>query len=75
MDPKKMLSKELTAKFGDHVNEEAVSESVDKFFQHGNTFLLLELMNLKSEIKSLREELERRRDKANSVNSIVAPDV
>ena len=68
-----MLSKEIAAKFRGHISEQTVSESVEQFFRHGNTFLLLELMNLRSEIKSLREQLEHRRNKANSLRSLVAP--
>jgi hypothetical protein len=71
MNSKKMLSKELTAKFRGHISEEDVSESVDKFFKHGNAFLLLELINLKNEIKSLREELEGRRDKAATLRALL----
>ena len=73
MNPKKMLSKELAAKFQGNVNKEVISESVDQFFRHGNTFLLLELISLKSEIKSLREELELRRDKADTLRALIAP--
>ena len=65
-----MLSKELAAKFRGNVNEEAISESVDQFFRHGNTFLLLELISLKSEIKALREELELRRAKAGTLRAL-----
>lgn len=73
MDPKKMLSKELAAKFREHVSEETVSESVDQFFRHGNTFLLLELINLRSEIESLREKLEHRRGKSGTLRSLLVP--
>ncbi|MFA5364825.1 MAG: hypothetical protein WC325_06555 [Candidatus Bathyarchaeia archaeon] len=62
MDPKKMLSKEMAAKLGGNISEQTVSETVDKFFRHGNAFLLLEVMNLKNEIKTLREELEQRKN-------------
>jgi hypothetical protein len=63
MDPKKMLSKELAAKVSGHISEQTVSEMVDHFFRHGNTFLLLELVNLRKEVESLREELHQREDK------------
>ncbi|MBN1784851.1 MAG: hypothetical protein JW815_03865 [Candidatus Bathyarchaeota archaeon] len=56
MDPKKMLTKELAAKVKGQMSEETVSEMVEHFFRHGNTFLLLELLNLRNEIESLREE-------------------
>jgi hypothetical protein len=63
MDPKKMLSKEIAAKVRGHISEQTVSEIVDHFFRHGNTFLLLELVNLRKEVESLREELHQREDK------------
>jgi len=63
MDPKKMLSKEITAKVRGHISEETVSETVNQFFRHGNTFLLLELISLKMEVKSLREELQQQRER------------
>ncbi|GEM_PF-4779822 len=63
MDPKKMLSKELAAKVG-HISEQTVSEMVDHFFMHGNTFLLLELMTLRKEVESLREELHKKKKKS-----------
>jgi hypothetical protein len=69
MDPKKMLSKELAAKVG-HISERTVSEMVDHFFMHGNTFLLLELMNLRKEVESLREELSQRENKRSSLHTL-----
>jgi hypothetical protein len=72
MDPKKMLSKEISAKVEGNINEETISETVNQFFRHGNTFLLLELISLKREVKSLREELQRRRDnEEHSLNALV----
>ena len=72
MDPKKLLSKEITQKVRGHISEEIVSEMVDQFFRHGNMFLLLELMHLRSEVKSLREELQNRQDdKANSLRTLI----
>jgi hypothetical protein len=59
MDPKKMLSKELAAKVKGQISQETVSEMVEHFFRHGNTFLLLELLNLRKEVESLREELQQ----------------
>ena len=74
MDLKKLLSKEITHKVRGHISEEIVSEMVDQFFRHGNMFLLLELMHLRSEVKSLREELQNRQDdKANSLRAIIVP--
>jgi len=69
-----MLSKEITAKVGGHINEETVSETVDQFFKHGNTFLLLELINLRNEVKSLREELQHQKEsKHNSLRKLLVP--
>jgi hypothetical protein len=73
MDPKRMLSKELAAKVGGHISEQTVSELVDHFFRHGNTFLLLELVNLRKEVESLREELHQREDKRSSLRTLLAP--
>jgi hypothetical protein len=73
MDPKKMLSKEIAAKVGGHISEQTVSEMVDHFFRHGNTFLLLELMNLRKEVESLREELHQSDDKQNSLRKLLVP--
>ena len=71
-----MLSKEISHKLKGHISEETVSESVDQFFRHGNAFLLMELMSLRSEVKSLREELEHRReDKARSVRKLMFPEI
>ena len=58
-----MLSKEITSKVKGHISEEIVSEKVEQFFRHGNTFLLLELISLRREVKSLREEIQHQRDK------------
>ncbi|PVX25571.1 MAG: hypothetical protein CW691_04010 [Candidatus Bathyarchaeum sp.] len=75
MDPKKMLSKEITSKVRGHISEETVSEKVDQFFRHGNTFLLLELINLRKEVKSLREELQQQREqkKQQSLRTLIVP--
>jgi hypothetical protein len=73
MDPKKMLSKEIAAKVRGHISEQTVSEMVDHFFRHGNTFLLLELMNLRKEVESLREELHQSDDKQNSLRKLLVP--
>jgi hypothetical protein len=62
MNPKKMLSKEITSKVRGQISEQMVTEKVDQFFKHGNTFLLMELMNLRREVQSLREELEQQRE-------------
>jgi hypothetical protein len=74
MDPKKLLSKEISAKFKGHISERDVNEKVDQFFKHGNTFLLLELVSLRREVESLREELEyQRKRKRSSLRELVVP--
>jgi len=69
MNPKKMLSKEITSKVKGQISEQTVTEKADQFFKHGNTFLLMELINLRKEVQSLREELEQQREQKNQ-NSI-----
>jgi hypothetical protein len=75
MDPKKMLSKEITSKVRGYISEETVSETVDQFFRRGNTFLLFELMSLRREVKSLREELQSQREgkRRSSLRALVVP--
>ena len=69
-----MLSKEIAAKVRGHINEQTVSEMVNQFFRHGNTFLLLELMNLRKEVESLREELQHQREnKQSSLRTLLVP--
>ena len=69
-----MLSQEITYKIRGEINEETVTEMVDQFFRHGNTFLLFELMRLRSEVKSLRQELQNREDdKTNSLLTLIVP--
>jgi hypothetical protein len=62
MNSKKMLSKEITSKVRGQISEQTVTEKVDQFFKHGNTFLLMELMNLRREVQSLREEFEQQKE-------------
>ena len=74
MDPKKLLSKEISAKFRDQISERTVNEKVDQFFKHGNTFLLLELVSLRREVESLRKELKyQRKSKRGSLHTLVIP--
>jgi hypothetical protein len=54
-----MLSKELAAKVKGQISEQTVSGMVEHFFRHGNTFLLLELINLRKEVESLREAVHQ----------------
>jgi hypothetical protein len=71
MDPKKMLSKELADKVGGHISEQNVSNMVDHFFRYGNLFLFLELISLRKEIESLREEVHHKKNKRSSFHSIL----
>jgi hypothetical protein len=71
MDPKKMLTKELTAKVKGQISEETVSEMVENFFRHGNTFLFLELLNLRKEVESLREELQQSDNKQKTLSKLL----
>ncbi len=74
MNTKKLLSKEISARVRGQISEQTVSEKVDQFFKHGNTFLLLELMSLRREVKSLREELQYyRENKQNSLRALIVP--
>ena len=73
MNPKKMLSKEITSKVNGHISEEIVTEKVDQFFRHGNTFLLMELISLRREVKNLREELQHQKEqeKQNTLRALL----
>ena len=53
MDPKEMLSKEIATKVRGHISQKSISEKVEQFFKQGNAFLLLEILDLRSEVKSL----------------------
>jgi len=66
-----MLTKELAAKVKGQISEETVSEMVEHFFRHGNTFLLLELLNLRNEIESLREELQQSDNKQKTLSKLL----
>ena len=72
MNAKKMLSKEICSIFKGEINEDIVTEKVDQFLRHGITFLLIELISMKREIYSLREELHQKEEKQyNSFQSIL----
>ena len=71
MDPKKMLSKELAAKVKGQISEHTISEMVEHFFRHGNTFLLLELINLRKEVEGLREELHQKDNKQATLRKLL----
>ena len=47
----------MVRKFGDHLDEETIAEKVDQFTKHGTVFLLFEVMNLKKELKTIKEEI------------------
>ena len=66
-----MLSKELAAKVGDRISEQTVTEIVGHFFRHGNTFLLIELMKLRKEVESLRQELHQSDNKQNTLRKLL----
>jgi hypothetical protein len=72
MNTKKMLSKEIYSIFEGEINEEIVTEKIDQFLRHGITFLLIELISLKREIKSLRQELHQKEENhKNSIHSVL----
>jgi len=74
MDPKKTLSRELAARAGGHVSSQEVYDMVEQFFRHGNTFLLSELIKLKWEVESLKEELQTQRDsKQKTLQELLIP--
>jgi hypothetical protein len=66
MDPKKILSKEISYKIKGDIKEEVIYEKVEQFFRHGSTFLLLELISLRKEVESLRAELHQNEIKRQS---------
>lgn len=71
MDSKKMLTKELAAKVRGHISEQTVSEMVDHFFRHSNMFLLLEVINLRKEVESLKEELHHSNSKEKTLRKLL----
>lgn len=76
MNPKKILSKEISQKVKGQISEETVTENVDQFFRHGNMFLFLELMLLRKEVKSLRKELQQwQDDKIDSPRKLMLPEL
>lgn len=62
MDPKEILSKEISSKVGDKISEQIISDKVNQFFRHGNVFLLSEVINLRREIERLKEEIQHQRN-------------
>ena len=57
----------------DQIDEQIVSEKVDHFFKHGNIFILSEIIHLRGEVKSLREEIQllKQNKKQNSLHSLL----
>lgn len=62
MNPKEILSKEISGKVGDKISEQIISEKVNQFFRYGNVFLLSEVISLRKEIERLKEEIQRQRN-------------
>ena len=71
MNPKNMLSQELATKTKGKISKKAISEMVEHFFRHGNAFLLLELINLREEVESLREELHQNDNKQATLRKLL----
>ena len=61
MDPKEILSKEISGKIGDRIDRRIIREKVNHFVRYGNMFLLLEVINLRNEIENLKEEIKHQR--------------
>jgi hypothetical protein len=75
MNPKEILSKEISSKVGDKISEQTISEKVSQFARHGDLFLLFEVMSLRKEIERLREEIrhQRNRERRKSVHALHVP--
>lgn len=73
MNSKKMLTKEIAYMVKEQISEQIISETVDEFFKHGNMFLFMELISLKCEVKSLREELQQHKEnrKQNTLHALL----
>jgi hypothetical protein len=75
MNPKEILSKEISDKIGGKISEQTIYEKVDQFSRRGNLFLLFELMNLRKEIEGLKEEIQnqRNRERQKPVHALPVP--
>jgi len=63
MNSKEILLKEVFARVGDRISEEAVAEKVNQFVRYGNVFLFFEVMSLRKEIERIKEEIRLIRDR------------
>jgi len=57
MNQKEILLKEMLKRVGDRLDEEIVAEKVNQFIKYGTVFLLFEVMNLRKEIETIKEEI------------------
>jgi len=75
MNPKEILSKEISSKVGDKISEQTISEKVSQFVRHGNVFLLFEVMSLRKEIERLKEEIrhQRKSERQKSIHTLPVP--
>jgi hypothetical protein len=73
MNSKKMLTKEISYMVKGQISEQIISKTVEEFFKHGNMFLFMELISLKCEVKSLREELQQHKEnrKQNTLHTLL----
>lgn len=49
-------------KVGDKISKRTIEEKVHQFVKYGNTFLFIEIMNLRREIEKLRDEINSLRN-------------
>jgi len=75
MNPKEILSKEISSKVGYKISEQAISEKVNQFIRHGNLFLLFEVMSLRKDIERLKEEIQhqRKNERRKSIHALYIP--
>jgi len=75
MNPKEILSKEISNKVGDKISEQTIYEKVDQFARRGNLFLLFEVISLRKEIERLKEEIQNHRnsERRKSVHALSVP--
>jgi hypothetical protein len=73
MNSKKMLTKEIAYIVKEQISEQIISETVGEFFKRGTIFLFMELISLKCEMKSLREELQQYKEnrKQNTIHALL----